>query len=155
MRQPTKSNSVKRKSKPSRPAQLPIRYAGMLKELGGSYSDDFNELLIEQALQTMWQGGCDLKHLERKADAMRAIMFGIRPRDEIEGMLSAQIYGAHNAVMEQLRRAMILARVVKEKEANENLKRANELMRSFSMLVQTLCHYRRTSATEPQYDIHH
>jgi len=92
----------------------------MLKELGGSYSDDFNELLIEQALQTMWQGGCDLKHLERKADAMRATMFGIRPRDEIEGMLSAQIYGAHNAVMEQLRRAMILARVVKEKEANEN-----------------------------------
>jgi hypothetical protein len=96
-----------------------------------------------------------LKHLEQKADAMRATMFGIRPRDEIEGMLSAQIYGAHNAVMEQLRRAMILARVVKEKEANENLKRASELMRSFSMLVQTLCQYRRTSATEPQYDIHH
>jgi hypothetical protein len=86
--------------------QQPIRHLGMLKELGGSCSDDFNEPLISQAFFTMWQGGCDAKGMELKNGAMLATLFGIRPRDEIEGMLIAQMFGAHNATMECLGRAM-------------------------------------------------
>ena len=152
--QSKKLNSGKRKSKGGRPAQSSIRYAGMLKELCGSYSDDFNEILLQQTLHTVWRGGCDLKHMELKVDAMRATMFGIRPRDEIEGMLTAQIFGAHNAIMERLRRAMILSGTFQKGE-HENLKRANELMRSFAMLVQTFCQYRSTNAPALPYEIHH
>jgi hypothetical protein len=46
--------------------QQPIRHLGMLKELGRSCSDDFNETLIGQAFYSVWQGGCDTKEMQLK-----------------------------------------------------------------------------------------
>jgi len=36
-----------------------------------------------------------------------AALIGIAPKDEIEGMLAAQLIAAHNAAMECYRRAML------------------------------------------------
>jgi hypothetical protein len=124
--------------------QQPIRHLGMLKELGGSCSDDFNETLISQAFDTMWQGGCDAKGMELKNGAMFATMFGMRPRDEIEGMLTVQIFGVHNALMECLHQAMHVGQTFAGR--HWNLERANELVASFVMLVEALGRYRVKTA---------
>jgi len=78
-----------------------------LTSLGGSNSDDFNSVVVHQAVDTLWLDQSDPKKIERQRKAVVAAMIGTRPRDEIEGMLAAQMVGTHNAAMECLRRAMI------------------------------------------------
>ncbi len=80
---------------------------GKLKAVGGSRSDDFNNILISQTLQTLWVKNSDDTTRDRQLQAALAGLMGIAPRDELEGMLAAQMIAAHNNAMECHRRAMI------------------------------------------------
>jgi hypothetical protein len=55
---------------------------------------------------------------------------GIGPRDEIEGMLAAQMIAVHNAAMECLRRAMLPNQSFEARQLNLNL--ANKLSRTYA-----------------------
>jgi len=44
---------------------------------------------------------------DRQYSATVAALIGIGPKDELEGMMAAQLIAAHNAAMECYRRAMI------------------------------------------------
>src|SRR5262249_41257819 len=81
--------------------------SGDLRRGGGSQLDDWNNTLANQALSTLWVAHSKEESRDRQYSATVAALIGIGPRDEIEGMIAAQLIAAHNAAMECYRRAMI------------------------------------------------
>ena len=67
-------------------------------------------------------------------------MMGIAPRDELEGMLAAQLMASHNAAMECYRRAMIPEQTFEGR--NANLSQANRLSRTYASLLGALNRHR-------------
>jgi hypothetical protein len=61
-------------------------------------------------------------------------------RDELEGMIAAQLLAAHNAAMECYRRAMIGEQAIEGRR--ESLNQANKLSRTFTTLVEALNRHR-------------
>jgi hypothetical protein len=72
--------------------------------------------------------------------AVLAAMIGMKPRDELEGMLVGQLIAAHNAGMECYRRAMIGEQTFEGRR--ENLNQANKLSRTYAALVEALDRHR-------------
>ena len=67
-------------------------------------------------------------------------MVGIESKDEMEGMIAAQIVACHNAAMECYRRAAIENQTLQGRQ--ENLNQANKLSRTHAMLLETLNRHR-------------
>src|SRR5438270_9554915 len=88
-------------------ANDPDDLKGALESIGGSRSDHWNNILANQAVQTLWFKNSDKDIREKQYGATVAGLIGIGPRDELEGMLAAQLLASHNAAMECYRRAMI------------------------------------------------
>src|SRR5690348_8499131 len=102
----TKKNETKPKEETLRVGK-PEDGAGRLKSIGGSQDDTFNNVLANQVVSALWLNRTnDGYRGEQKAAAISSLM-GIGPKDEIEGMLAAQMVAIHSASMECLRRAMI------------------------------------------------
>lgn len=80
---------------------------GRLKDLGGSQSDRWNNVLANQAMQALWVKNSSPDEHDKQLGATAAALVGIGPKDELEGMMAAQLVAAHNAAMECYRRAMI------------------------------------------------
>ena len=80
---------------------------GALKHIGGSQSDNWNDILAKQTIQTLWLAHSDDETRGRQFSATITALIEIGPKDEIEGMIAAQLIAAHNATMECYRRAMI------------------------------------------------
>jgi hypothetical protein len=57
----------------------------------------------------------------------------IRPKDELEAMIAAQLLAAHNATMECYRRAMLPEQTSDGR--SENLNQANKLSRTYVVLL--------------------
>jgi hypothetical protein len=79
------------------------------KRIGGSQSDDWNHVLGDQALQSLWIMHSDKEVRERQFLATVAGLKGIAPQDEIESMIAAQLIAAHNATMECYRHVHVHA----------------------------------------------
>jgi hypothetical protein len=74
-----------------------------LKRLGGSQSDHWNNVLANQTVNALWLAkDAETRHWQYSAAA--AALSGIEPKDEVEGMIAAQLIAAHNATMECYRR---------------------------------------------------
>ncbi len=69
-----------------------------------------------------------------------AALVGIGPKDELEGMMAAQLIAAHNAAMECYRRAMISEQTFEGRR--ENLSQANKLSRTYATLLEALNRHR-------------
>jgi hypothetical protein len=69
-----------------------------------------------------------------------AALMGIAPKDELEGMVAAQLVAAHNAAMECYRRAMIGEQTFEGRR--ENLAQANKLSRTYAALLEALNRHR-------------
>jgi hypothetical protein len=67
-------------------------------------------------------------------------MIGIAPRDELEGMIAAQLIACHNASMECYRRAMLREQTFEGHR--ENLNQANKLSRTYATLLEALNRHR-------------
>jgi hypothetical protein len=67
-------------------AKDPAREAGKLKMVSGSGSDDWNNILANQTIQTLWMKHSDEETLDRQLSATTAALIGIKPRDELEGI---------------------------------------------------------------------
>jgi hypothetical protein len=65
---------------------------------------------------------------------------GIGPKDELEGMMAAQLVAAHSAAMECYRRAMLGEQTLQGR--SENLSQANKLSRTYSTLLEALNRHR-------------
>jgi hypothetical protein len=116
------------------------RSPGKLKPLGGSRSDDWNARLANDVIGTLWLANSDQQDRELRHNAAVAALIGIAPKDELEGMLAAQIVAAHSAAMECYRRAMIRDQSFECRR--ENLGQANKLSRTVTLLLDALNRYR-------------
>jgi hypothetical protein len=121
-------------------AKQPSQEKGQLKLLGGSHSDEFNTVLANQAIQTLWTSNSDKDRVGKQRSAVIGALVGIGPGDELEGMLATQMIAAHNAAMECYRRAMIDEQTFEGRK--ENLSQANKLSRTYTTLLEALNRHR-------------
>lgn len=113
---------------------------GRLRNIGGSQSDHWNNTLANQAAQALWVKNSRPDEREKQLSATVAAMIGIAPKDELEGMMAAQLVAAHNAAMECYRRAMIGEQTFEGRR--ENLAQANKLSRTYAALLEALNRHR-------------
>lgn len=113
---------------------------GRLKNIGGSQSDHWNNTLANQVVQALWLKNSSLEERDRQLSATIAALMGIAPKDELEGMVAAQLVDAHNAAMECYRRAMIGEQTFESRK--ENLSQANKLSRTYTTLLEALNRHR-------------
>ena len=113
---------------------------GRLKTIGGSQSDHWNNTLANQAVQALWVKNSSAEQRDKQLSATVAALMGIAPKDELEGMMAAQLVAAHNAAMECYRRAMIGEQSFEGRR--ENLTQANKLSRTYAALVEALNRHR-------------
>jgi hypothetical protein len=113
---------------------------GKLKRFGGSVSDTFNNVLATQAINSLWLKNSDAEGQDKLMSAALAAMAGIAPKDELEGMLAAQMVAAHNGAMECHRRAMLAEQTFEGRR--EALAQANKLSRTYTSLLEALNRHR-------------
>jgi len=141
MKAPVMTGKAPKKTKPSMVATIaPTAMEGALKHYGGSQSDHWNEVLANQVVYTLWIKNADCEALEKQVRATAAALMGIGPKDELEGMMAAQLIAAHNAAMECYRRAMIGDQTFVGRR--ENLNQANKLSRTYTTLLAALNRHR-------------
>ena len=81
--------------------------SGTLRHVGGSKSDDWNNVLVRQTIDSLWIKNSQPEERNQQIAAVIAALAGFKPADELESMLAAQLISCHNAAMECFRRAMI------------------------------------------------
>jgi hypothetical protein len=121
-------------------AHEPSSLPGTLKPIGGSKSDTWNNVIANQAMQTIWGKNSDQEERNNLRSATIAGLIGINPNDELEGMMAAQLIACHNASMECYRRAMIGEQTFEGRR--ENLSQANKLSRTYAALLEALNRHR-------------
>ena len=128
------------KNKP--PATLvPVESAKSIEEATGTDRPELQQRLINQVYDTLWLPE-NLNDEERMARIQSAISMlqGIKPTDEIEGMLATQMVSTHNAAMECLRRAMLQSQSFEGRD--QNLKHATKLLSVYSRQIEVLNKHR-------------
>jgi hypothetical protein len=110
------------------------------QSISGSDSPDFSAFLIDQIAFVLGREPDDFDKWGRQTKAMLAAIAGIEPRDEIEGMLVAQLIASHNAAMECYRHAMLRNQTFDGR--HENLKQATKLSRTYAALTEALDRHR-------------
>jgi hypothetical protein len=114
---------------------------GKLRRIGGSMSDDWNSMLADQVRQSLWFfPSDDAETVKRQRRAAVDVMIGIKPKDEFEGMIAAQLIACHNASMECHRRAMLREQTIEGRR--ESLSQANKLSRTYATLLESLNRHR-------------
>jgi hypothetical protein len=100
-------DSEKRKKQRVVQLKRPSHEPAAFKDVGGSNSDDWNQRIALETLSTLWLKNSSAETQEKQYQAALAGLIGIRPQDELEAMMAAQLIAAHSAAMECYRRAMI------------------------------------------------
>lgn len=77
---------------------------------------------------------------ENRCNTALAILYGIKPKDEIEAMLAAQMIGVHNMAMDFMRRAIIPEQTFDG--LNLCMEVATKMLRTFTAQVEALNRYR-------------
>ncbi len=120
---------------------VPVESAKFIEEATGTDSPELQQRLISQVYDTLWlpEGLSDEERMARIRSAI-SMLQGIRPADEIEGMLATQMVSTHNAAMECLRRAMIQGQSLEGRD--QNLKHATKLLSIYSRQIEVLNKHR-------------
>lgn len=126
--------------------------SGTLSHIGGSKSNDWNRLLVDQAFGSLWCGNSDEQYRGKQCNATVAFMVQTEPKDELEAMMAAQLFAAHNAAMECYRRAMISEQPLEAR--TQNLSQANKLSRTYATLIEALSRHRGKS-TQQKVTVEH
>jgi hypothetical protein len=80
------------------------------------------------------------------ANFSSAFLYGLKPRDQLEGILFAQMAGTHNLIMEFMRKAINREQYLDAAEKYTN--RACKLMSLFLRQIETLEKYRGKSTQQ-------
>ena len=110
------------------------------KQLGGSDSDYFNQMLANQTLGALWIAHSDDEERNRQFLAASAALIGAKPENELEGMLVSQMIACHAASLECHRRAMLAEQSVEGRQIN--LSAASRMSRTYATLLEALNRYR-------------
>lgn len=130
-------------------------WSGKYSRLGGSTSDDWNALISDQAVGSLWCGNPNELPPEKtgeRLNAAYAFLMRSRLKDELEAMMATQMFAAHNAAMECYRRAMIPAQPTQARDLNLN--QANKLSRTMATLMEAMSRH-RGKATQQKVTVEH
>lgn len=106
-----------------------------MTETTGSTDIDFFATLLSQVSSTLPK-----EEPDEASNFVAAFMHRLKPRDEMEGVLIAQMAGTHNLLMEYMGRAIMPEQYLGAGEDYTN--RAYKLMNVFLKQVETLQKYR-------------
>ncbi len=128
-----------------KPAAPAVRYdpndqKGDLKRAAGSNCDGWNDLVINQAINALRLARLPTEQ-GAQFNATVGALVGIDPKDELEGMIAAQLLAAHHAAMECYRRAIRPGEQSLE-VWKETLNQANKLSRTYANLLEALNRHR-------------
>jgi len=112
--------------------------------LAGSKGNDKNDKLFGKMIYNQLKKACRDYDLSKEGSGntlmtMFAELSGIEPKDQIEGMLAAQMIATHHATMDCFR---IVAQNGQLDIINQMLCYANKLSRTFTMQMEALNRYR-------------
>ena len=113
----------------------PLRFFPQLLETTGSFDPDFSGKIISQASSVLQE-----EDDEVAANFTAALMHGLRPQDETEGILVAQMAGTHNLIMQCMQRAVQPGQF--PAITNDYTLRACKLMHVFLKQLEVLEKYR-------------
>lgn len=114
-------------------------WGARLHDAFGTTSADFTSAEISR-LMNAFRGTAGDPRTEMQTNAALAAIDGIRPRDEIEAMLVAQMAVTHSLAMELVGRAH-RAEMIPQLEGHTNL--AAKMMRTYTAQVEALAKLRR------------
>ena len=123
-----------------KPSQGKVIKTTALRLISGSDDEDFTRILVAQVDTSLWVEHSDSEQRDRQFKAAITAMKGMKPGDELEGMLSAQLIAIHNASMECCRRAMLGNQTFEGR--HESLNQANKLSRTYAALTDALDRHR-------------
>lgn len=121
--------------------QDPDKFWPQVLETTGSTDIDFLKIIMGQIDSTL-----PVRDSEEVANFTAALMHGLKPRDETEGILIAQMAGTHNLSMEYMRKAAIPEQYLEA--GNDFTNRAYKLMNLFIKQLETLMKYRGEAAQQ-------
>ena len=115
-----------------------------MSEVLGTADPDLQGHLLDQIVQT-FRGtasseGADNEATATAANKTMAILNGIQPQDELEGLLAAQMISVHNMAMRTMGLAMLGGQTFEGKKSNVNY--ATKMLRTFIAQMETLKRYR-------------
>ena len=111
-----------------------------LRLISGSDDEDFTSILVTQVATSLWVEHSNSEQRDRQFNAAITAMKGMKPGDELEGMLSAQLIAIHNAAMEYCQRAMLGNQTFEGRR--ESLNQANKLSRTYAARTEALDRHR-------------
>jgi hypothetical protein len=116
---------------------VPVESPEAIVEATGTNDPELAQRLVNQVYETLWLPAelSDEKRLEHIRSAIAALR-GIKPQDEIEGMLATQMVATHSAAMECLRRSMNQNQSFEVRESS--LRHAAKLLSIFTKQLETL-----------------
>ncbi len=115
--------------------QPPGMWSIMAMQATGAADSDAAELLLWQGMKTQPYG----ENLT-SVNGSLALLQGIKPQDELEGMLATQMVAVHNMAMNYAKRAM--GKDLMMEQADRYVNRATKLMNVFNRQVEALQKYR-------------
>jgi hypothetical protein len=118
----------------------PELHKGKLKAIGGLRSDDWNHVLANETINSLWLKHSDENGRKRQMGGAISGLIGIAPKDELEGMLAVQLIASHTAAMECYRRAMLAEQSLEGRQAA--LSQAGKLSRTHVLLLEALNRHR-------------
>ncbi len=130
----------KASNKPS-PMLVPVESPEAIAEATGTNDPELSQRLVSQVFETLWMPAelSDEERLQRIRAAIAALR-GIKPQDEVEGMLATQMVATHAIAMDCLARSMIQQPSFKGRD--NNLRHAAKLLSIFAKQLETLNRYR-------------
>jgi hypothetical protein len=108
----------------------------LLMEALGTTDRNFLNGFLEQLLNTSSQGG---EASEEKVNFMLSVIKGVKPRDQIEAMLAAQMAAVHVSTMTFARRLAHVENIPQQDSAERGF---NKLARTFALQMEALKRYR-------------
>lgn len=113
----------------------------MLQKATGAKNPSLQTVVVNQVLNALWlpPDVSEEGRAHRMAAAI-ALLQGIKPRDELEGTLAAQMVATHSAAMECLRRAMIPNQTFEGRDAS--LRHAERLLATYARQLEVLDKHR-------------
>lgn len=113
----------------------PNKFWPQMMETVGSPDIDFFKNILSQVSSTLPNGDSgDVSNF------ITALMHGLKPKDETEGVLIAQMVGTHNLIMEYMKKIMIPGQYLEA--SNDYTDRAYKLMNIFLKQIEILEKYR-------------
>lgn len=125
----------------------PDKFWPQMMETTGSPDIDFFKNIFSQVSNTLPD-----RDSEEVSNFVVSLMHGLKPRDETEGVLIAQMVGTHNLIMEYMRWAMIPGQYLEAGADFTN--RAYRLMNLFIKQLEILMKY-RGEATQQKVIVEH